>query len=76
MYVLLKVSVYFNADSKYWFGRVSLRLIQSLLPSVLLRGSQAECNVETENQLQDQNAYQRRLCCICGPILFMKEAQR
>ena len=63
---------------KYWLGRISISLLKEVLPDVLLKQSRDD-REEKENLQTDHNETnlgERRLCCICGPIPFMKEANR
>ena len=63
---------------KYWLGRISKSLLTELLPDVLSKQSRYDIE-EKENLKTDDNETnlrERRLCCICGPIPFMKEANR
>ena len=61
---------------KYSLGRISLSLLQEVLPEVLLEPS-SEKKIETsDTNVKSTKLNERRLCCICGPIPFMKEANR
>ena len=63
---------------KYSLGRISVSLLHEVLPEMLLKSSTDKeiGNDRADTGGNDDIHKNRRLCCICGPIPFMKEAKR
>ena len=66
-----------SAD-KYYLGRITVSILQEVLPEALLKAStdHVNGNERADTEHKDDGHKERRLCCICGPIPFMKEAKR
>ena len=66
-------------DEEFSYGRISLPILQQLLPKYLLLGGGGHSDLENANcadESDPRSIVDSRLCCICGPILFTKEAHR